>query len=249
LPIDDIPQEIRPLVIAINRALDRLEQGYLRQREFTADVAHELRTPLSILRMRVETMPDCDATSNLLRTIEGMSRVVSQLLDAAELETLVIDPGEMVDLRHVCAEVAELMAPLAVAQGRTLALTGAEGPIMINGNGGMLSRAIRNLVENALNHTPLGTDVEIIVGESGSVRVLDRGKGVPPKRRGKIFERFWHRDQLCSGGAGLGLSIVKRIVDAHGGTVTVDDRPGGGADFSILFAPAERPRSHEDAHP
>lgn len=193
--------------------------------------------------MRVETMADCDATSNLLRTIEGMSRVVSQLLDAAELETLVIDPGEMVDLRHVCAEVAELMAPLAVAQGRTLALTGAERSVLINGNAEMLSRAIRNLVENALTHTPLGTDVEIIVGESGSVHVLDRGKGVPFERRDKIFDRFWRRDLFGSSGAGLGLSIVKRIVDAHGGIVTVDDRPGGGADFSMNFVLANQPKS------
>lgn len=241
LPTDDIPREIRPLVLAVNRALDRLEQGFLRQREFTADAAHELRTPLAILRTRVETMPDRSAAKDLIRNVEGMGRVVNQLLDAAELETLVIDPNETADLRQVSAEVAEFIAPLALAQGRTVALSGTEDPVWIKGNAEMLSRAIRNLVENALNHSPQGTDVEIVVGEKSVVSVLDRGEGIPASKRDRIFERFWRRDRRSAGGAGLGLSIVKRIVDAHGGTITVDDRPEGGAEFSMWFRPAVSP--------
>ena len=100
----------------------------------------------------------------------------------------------------------------------------------------MLSRAIRNLVENALKHTPGGTDVEIVVGADATIAVLDRGEGIPPAKRELIFERFWRRDRRGSGGAGLGLSIVKRIMDAHGGTVTVADAPAGGALFTLHFA-------------
>ena len=239
LPIDDIPREILPLVIAVNQALDRLEQGFLRQREFTADAAHELRTPLAILRTRIETLPDQGAARALHRDIEGMSRVVSQLLDAAELETLVVNLSERADLHEVCAEVAEFVAPLALAQGKTIALSGAEGPVWVNGNAEMLRRAIRNLVENALNHTPKGTDVEIVVDDQGTVSVLDQGEGVPVANREQIFERFWRRNREQAGGAGLGLSIVKRIVDAHGGTITVGNRPGGGAEFSMRFILAE----------
>lgn len=238
LPIDDIPREIRPLVIAVNRALDRLEEGFRRQREFTADAAHELRTPLAVLRTRMETLPDRSVASALLRDVEGMSRVVSQLLDAAELETFVPDPGETADLQAVCAQVAEFIAPLALAQGKTVALTGAEEPVWIKGDADMLNRAVRNLVENGLNQTPEGLDVEIAVAENGTVGVLDRGEGVPAADRERIFQPFWPRDRRRTGGAGLGLSIVKRIVEAHGGTVSVDDRPGGGAAFTLRFARA-----------
>ncbi len=236
LPTDDIPREIEPLVIAVNRALDRLEEGFRRQREFTADAAHELRTPLAVLRMRLETFPDRCAGAALLRDVEGMSRVVSQLLDTAEVETLVVAPGETADLRKICAEVAEFIAPLALAQGKSIALTGAQAAVPVDGNAEMLSRALRNLVENALKHTPTGTDVEIVVGEDATVAVLDRGEGVPEAKRDVIFERFWRRDRRASGNAGLGLSIVKRIMDAHGGTVTVADAPGGGARFTLRFA-------------
>ncbi len=236
LPTDDIPREIRPLVIAVNRALDRLEQGFRRQREFTADAAHELRTPLAVLRTRIETLPERRAAGALLRDVEGMSRVVSQLLDAAEIETLVVAPGETADLQKACSEVAEFIAPLAIAQGKSVALGGTEHPVVINGNAEMLSRAIRNLVENALKHTPGGTDVEIVVGEDTTVAVLDRGEGIPDAKRALIFERFWRRDRRGSDGAGLGLSIVKRIMDAHGGTVTVADAPCGGAQFMLRFA-------------
>lgn len=235
LPINDIPREIRPLVIAVNQALDRLEEGFRRQHEFTADAAHELRTPLAILRTRIETLPDKTAAEPLRRDVESMSRVVSQLLDAAELDTAVVDPHEKADLQEVSAEVAEFIAPLALAQGKTIALTGTEGPVWIIGNAEMLRRAIRNLVENALNHTPPGTDVEIVVREDGMVSVLDQGEGIPDENRRRIFERFWRRDRRRAGGAGLGLSIVQRIVEAHGGAITVEDAPTGGANFSISF--------------
>jgi hypothetical protein len=107
-----IPSEILPLVQAINQALDRLEAGFRVQREFTADAAHELRTPLTILRGRVDALVDRSIAKALHKDIEGMARIVSQLLDIAELETLAIDPAEKADLRAICAEVAELAAPL-----------------------------------------------------------------------------------------------------------------------------------------
>jgi signal transduction histidine kinase len=246
LPVDDIPREIRPLVAAVNRALDRLEQGFRRQREFTADAAHELRTPLAVLRTKIETLPDRCVAAALERDVEGMSRVVSQLLDAAEIETLVVASSDVADLRAVCAGVAEFLAPLAIAQAKSVSLLAPERPVPINGNTETLSRAIRNLVENALKHTPRGTDVEIIVGEDASVAVRDHGAGIPEAKREVIFERFWRRDLRGSGGAGLGLSIVKRIMDAHGGTVTVADAPSGGAQFLLRLAPIDAVQPAED---
>jgi signal transduction histidine kinase len=100
----------------------------------------------------------------------------------------------------------------------------------------MLSRAIRNLVENAINHSPPGTTVEIVVEDAGIVRVLDAGPGIKDDERELIFQRFWRRDRRRAGSAGLGLSIVQRIADAHAAVLSVENRPTGGAQFSLSFA-------------
>jgi signal transduction histidine kinase len=205
------------------------------QREFTADAAHELRTPLTILRSRIDTLADRGISKALHKDIEGMARIVNQLLDIAELETFSIDPLEKADLRAISAEVAEFAAPLALAQGKNIALSGSEAPVWVNGNAEMLSRAIRNLVENAINYSPPGTTVEIVLEDSGIVRVLDEGPGIKEEERELMFQRFWRRDRRRTGGAGLGLSIVRRIAEAHAATISVENRPTGGATFSLGF--------------
>jgi len=238
LPPEEIPKEILPLVQAVNQALDRLEAGFRMQREFTADAAHELRTPLTILRSRVDTLADRGVSKALHQDIEGMARIISQLLDIAELESFSIDPHEKADLRTICAEVAEFAAPLALAKGKNIALSGSDASVWVNGNPEMLSRAIRNLVENAINYAPPATTVEIVVEGSGMVRVLDEGPGIKEEERALIFQRFWRRDRRRTGNAGLGLSIVQRIADTHAATISVENRPTGGANFSLSFVRA-----------
>ena len=238
LPPEEIPKEILPLVQAVNQALDRLEAGFRMQREFTADAAHELRTPLTILRSRVDTLADRGVSKALHQDIEGMARIISQLLDIAELESFSIDSHEKADLRTICAEVAEFAAPLALAKGKNIALSGSDASVWVNGNPEMLSRAIRNLVENAINYAPPGTTVEIVVESNGMVRVLDEGPGIKEEERALIFQRFWRRDRRRTGNAGLGLSIVQRIADTHAATISVENRPTGGANFSLSFARA-----------
>ena len=239
LPSEGIPQEVTPLVSAVNQALDRLEQGLRMQREFTADAAHELRTPLAILRMRVDTLPANRISAELRRDIEGMCRIANQLLAMAELEGLVLDPEGRTDISRVCAEVVEALAPLAVAQGKDVVLRGADASVWVRGDSELLRTAIRNLVENAINHTRQGTDVEIVVEQNGHVSVLDRGHGIPPAERELIFQRFWRRDRQREGSAGLGLAIVRRIVEAHGATISVHDRASGGAEFLLHLIPAQ----------
>jgi signal transduction histidine kinase len=241
LPLDEIPTEVRPLVSAINKALDRLDEGFRLQREFTADAAHELRTPLSILRTRVETLDDPGVAKALRQDIEAMSRVVSQLLDIAELEALAIDPKEVADLQAAAAEVAGFVAPLALEQGREIALAGATAPVFVKGNAEMIKRAIRNLAENAIRHAPKDTVVEFVVEEKGRVTVQDRGPGIADNERELIFRRFWRRDRNSQGGSGLGLSIVQRIAELHGATIEVENRVMGGAQFSLHFIPASAP--------
>ena len=239
LPTEQIPREILPLVTAVNRALDRLEGGFRVQRQFTADAAHQLRTPLAILRTRVETLGDHAVRQALHADIETMSRLVAQLLEIAELDTLVLDPGETADLRAVCAEVVAAIAPFAIAQHKDIALRSTDAPVRIHGNAEMLQRAIFNLAENAIKFTARDTTVDVEVGEDGSVRVRDCGPGIAEAERELIFQRFWRADRRRSDGAGLGLSIVRAVADDHAATVAVENLPGGGAEFTLRFRLAE----------
>ena len=241
LPVGEIPREVRPLVLAVNQALDRLEEGFRIQRDFTADAAHELRTPLTILRTRMEALQDQALGKALRRDVDAMARIISQLLDIAELDAFVVDPQARADLHAVCTEVAEFVAPLALTQGKEVALSGASGPVWVRGNAEMLSRAIRNLAENAINHTPPGTTVEFVVDRNGTISVVDAGPGVAEEERELIFQRFWRRDRRKAGSTGLGLSIVRRIAELHSAAITVNNRTPSGACFALQFVPAAAP--------
>jgi signal transduction histidine kinase len=233
LPAERLPAEIAPLADAVNQALDRLEHGFRIQREFTADAAHQLRTPLAILRMRIASLADKDLGDQLAGDIDVMARIVGQLLDVAELETFVPDPGRTADLRDLGRRVVEYMAPLAAAKGRRLCLSGVSRALWVRGEDEVLFHAVRNLIENAIEHAPQGTTVDVKVESQGVVRVLDRGPGVTREEQALVFRRFWRRERSTTGGAGLGLAIVWRIVEAHGGEVSVHNRPGGGAAFVV----------------
>jgi signal transduction histidine kinase len=239
LPLDEIPSEVRPLVFAVNQALDRLDEGFRVQREFTADAAHELRTPLSILRTRVDTLDDRGIAEALKQDIESMGRIMGQLLEMAELDAFVVDPDDKADLSEVCADVAQLIAPLALQQDKEIVLLGAHKSVWVKGNPEMLSRAIRNLAENAIKHTPQGTIIEFAVEEKGIVKVSDRGPGILDGERELIFRRFWRRDRTKPGSVGLGLSIVQRIVELHHATIKVENQVSGGAQFSLILTKLE----------
>jgi signal transduction histidine kinase len=205
------------------------------QRDFTADAAHELRTPLSVLRTRIDILEDPEMRQALRQNVEGMAHIVSQLLDIAELDAFVVNAEEKADLRSVASEVAEFVAPLALAQGKDVALSGSVEPVWIKGNAEMLGRAIRNLAENAINHTAAGSTVEFVVDGDGTISVLDEGPGIKDDERNLIFRRFWRRDRRKPGRTGLGLSIVQRIAELHSANITVENRTPRGARFSLKF--------------
>jgi signal transduction histidine kinase len=235
LPQAGMPLEVLPLVQAVNQALDRLEEGFRVQREFTADAAHELRTPLAILRTQIDMIRDTDLAQSLRADVENMSRLVNQLLEIAELDTIVVDADETADLVAVSTEIAAFIAPLALSRNRTVAVSGTPGPVLVRGNADTIGRAVRNLVENALAHTPAGTTVEITVDPNGVLRVGDGGPGVAAADREHIFRRFWRRNRQRTGSAGLGLAIVARIAKMYGATISISDNPGGGALFTLRF--------------
>jgi signal transduction histidine kinase len=129
------------------------------------------------------------------------------------------------------------VAPLALAQGKDVALSGASEPVWVKGNPEMLGRAIRNLAENAINHTRSGSTVEFVVEDAGTISVLDRGPGIGEDERQFIFRRFWRRDRRKQGSTGLGLSIVQRIAELHSAVITVENRDPHGARFTLKFEP------------
>jgi signal transduction histidine kinase len=235
LPADDMPLELKPLMTAVNRALDRLDEGFRVQREFAADAAHELRTPLTVIRTRLDLVQNQELVTSLRRDLDGISHLVNQLLEFAEVETAEISSDEVADLREICENVASFVAPLAIAQKKMVAVTGNELPVLVFGNSEMIRRAVLNLANNAVAYTAENTTVEFHIGPEGTVSIKDAGPGIPADERDLIFRRFWRRDRNRAGSTGLGLSIVRRIADIHGAAIENTNNPDRGATFTLLF--------------
>lgn len=216
------------------RAENALRESERRNREFAADVAHELRTPLAILRTRLENLGESERMKPLVEHVDEMSQLISQLLAETDLEGLSVTPGDRVDLQNVCTKVAQFFAPLVVRQNRLIEVTGSEEPVWVNGLDGPLEQAVRNLLQNALKFSYPKTTVTIDVGADRSIGVINRGDPVPDDMQNRIFERFLRADRKVSG-SGLGLSIVKRVVDAHHATIGVSRTDDGGTEFRIRF--------------
>ena len=243
-----VPKEIRGLVRAVNQALDRLDAGFRMQREFTADAAHELRTPLAILRAHVDTLVDRNTATALKEDFDRVTRVVADLLRAAQLDSIAAGDGDRCDIAELAVEAAGFLLPLAERHGQELQVIGTERPVPVHANKTYALQALRNLVENAIFHTPTGMTITIRVA-GDTVSVADSGPGIPDAQKDKIFQRFW-RARRTGSGSGIGLAIVKRTMEIYGGRVEVTDTPGGGATFTLHFRPETAPpRAPDDAPP
>jgi len=220
------------------RALrDAAERSLEQQKRFTANAAHELRTPLAVLRARLDGLPPSPAAAALARDADRMGHLVDQLLTVARLEARQVELEDGVDLVAVARDTVAALFPLALADGKAIELAiEMDGPphaVPVRGNAFVLEDALRNLIGNALRHTPAGGAVEVAVGADPPVlEVRDRGPGVPASLRAHLFEPFVQGRER-RGSAGLGLAIVAETANLHGGTVDVEDRPGGGSVFRL----------------
>jgi signal transduction histidine kinase len=235
LPYKDVPREVMPLVHAVNNALDRLEDGFRQQRDFTADAAHELRTPLAVLGAHIDTLPDRATAVALRRDLDGMTHLVEQLLRIARAEALVVRPSDHANLADLARDVAAYLAPMAIRADRMIEVDAPDEAVMVHGQTDALFHAVRNLVDNGLRHTPAGTSVILtVLAEPPTLLVRDHGPGIPPELRSVVFQRFWRAERQTTG-TGLGLAIVQRTMHAHGGSVGIEDAEDGGAQFRIAF--------------
>jgi signal transduction histidine kinase len=215
-----LPEDVLILVKAVNHALDRLQSGFRSLEEFVADVAHELRTPLAVIRAQLAV-----SATPLARVLEQdffkMERLVQQLLDRMRLNGIRFEADEVLELGEVAREVAGFLAPLAIAKGRSIEVLGGETPVQIVGARDYVFRALRNLVENGIEYTPPDSTVSVIVNDVPSIAVRDRGPGFPAAMlaaQGRPREQFRSGRQ---GGVGLGLSIVQRTMIAHKGELEI----------------------------
>jgi two-component system, OmpR family, sensor histidine kinase TctE len=217
----EVPREIVPLVRAVNDALGRLDEGYQKQRRFIASAAHELRTPVAILRAKVEANA-AEPSRKLMNDISRLANLAEQLLDLHRLDSA--QPHERFDLAVLVRQVIADVAPLLIAGGKSIALQ-VERPVMILGDAGAIGRVLTNLIQNAVEHG--GRSVTVRVAANG-FEVEDDGPGIPHEERERVFEPF-HRVRARSTGTGLGLNLVQEVVARHQGSAVILDAPGGGA--------------------
>lgn len=221
----------------LQRSEKALKAKVERHRNFAADVAHELRTPLAVLRANIDALDTAQPVplDTLRHDVAMMSRIVEQLLARTRLDSMVVALNEQADLAEVSRTICAFLAPYAISEARTLEVIGAETPLLVRGNAPALEQALCNLIENAIKYSSRGTKIVLEVGAGEKehvVSVTNRGQGIPEDMRESIFKRFLRADRR-GGGAGLGLSIVQRVMEMHGGRVTVEDAPEGGTRFSL----------------
>jgi signal transduction histidine kinase len=233
LSLTGAPAEVVALGYAVNRLLDQLNASLEAQRGFAANVAHELRTPLSLLTLELGTI-DHPAARRAQADAQGMARLITQLLAMAQLEGLVPSSLKPVRLSEVSRDAVARLAPAAVASGRQLEFV-EHAPATVMGQREMLEGALRNLLENALRVSPPGATVCVETGPGREIHVYDQGPGIPPGQEEAIFLRFHQADGVNGGTAGLGLAIVRRTMELHGGSARAANIAGTGARFTLDF--------------
>jgi two-component system OmpR family sensor kinase/two-component system sensor histidine kinase QseC len=248
LSADGLPDEVLPLVQSLNALLDRLGQALAAQRHFVGDAAHELRSPLTALKLQVQLLrraPDDaardEAAQALTAGVERATRLVEQMLALARSEAApAADAGAAQPLAEIVRQVMAEVGPLAAARGTTLELDAADGGAATIAHGAAeVSALARNLIDNAVRYSPDGGRVEVRVEAIDGAPVLqvdDDGPGIPPEDRDRVFDRFVRRENAAGQtGSGLGLAIVRQVARHQGAEVTLEDSPLGGLRVRVAW--------------
>ncbi len=235
----DLPEELVPLVGSVNDLLQRLNRALEAQRQFVADAAHELRSPLTAVQLQLQLVKRADseedrtvALARLERGVQRSTRLVQQLLTLARQDPQESQGGQQsVDLDRLAREVIADFEPMAQRDRLTLTLD-SQGPLYVRGDGDSLRVMLGNLVDNAIRYTSRGGVIVRVQQRAGDVilEVEDTGAGIPADERERVFDRFYRvpgQKVEEEEGSGLGLAIVKRVADRHRGRITLDSGPGG----------------------
>ncbi len=247
LGIDNLPREIEPLVNELNRLLERLQRAFSAQRAFISDAAHELRSPLTALRLQLQLLdraPDeeerVEARTRLGAAVERAIHLVEQLLALARSEPEATIDFERVDLSAAAAEGIKDTHDLALARNIDLGLDAAS-ELYIQGNREALRTLVRNLVDNAVRYTPPGGSVQVrcrATPQEAILEVIDTGSGIAQEDRERVFDRFYRRATTQESGTGLGLAIVKAIAERHGAHIELGEAFSGGLHATVRFSRA-----------
>ncbi len=239
LPTADLPTETLPFIESVNKAFERVEEGVARQRRFTANSAHELRTPITILRARVDKMEESPLKHEIIRDVLRIQNIVEQLLLLAQLKERGGSEPQILDLKEIVLAMAVDYVPIAIDNGRDMQFDAPAHPVMARGFRWAIESIVTNLVENAVRAEPEGGTIDVRVNDGAIIEVIDHGAGVTPADRKMIFEPFWRKDEGAPG-TGLGLSIVKELVQQLEGAISVHETPGGGATFKVTLPNSQR---------
>ena len=240
-------KELNQLSVSYNKMLERLQDAFEVQRQFTANAAHELRTPLALIQVQLDLYNSTRHPGNDVDTLQTirmvteqngrLSKMVKTLLDMSELQTVGRDEKIIVD-----ALVDEVLADLEpLAQEKSIKLIGKCKAATMVGSDILIYRLVYNLVENAIKYNHLGGQVTVTAYQKEKqvyLSVADTGSGIPEELRERVFEPFFRVDKSRSrelGGVGLGLALVREIVRVHDGSITVKSNPSGGTIFEVLF--------------
>lgn len=238
MPANVAPQEIKPLIVALNQQLERLEDALEREHRFATDVAHELRTPLAATMIHLESaMISDDPTEveftvrNAQQSMARLGRRVEQILAMARLEAGAASQQRTgLDLVRIATEVIEELAPLIAEKDISASLSHDDGLVIVRGHEVALTAMFRNLIENALRYTEPEGQVEVAIHRDGPMAVIDiydNGPGIPEGRRQAVFQRFHREEESATRGYGLGLNIVQRAIELHEASVELLESPLG----------------------
>jgi len=251
LTVPPVTDEVARLTAVINALLERLERASATERRFASDAAHELRTPLAVLRTGLEVALARDRSAEENRAALGaahrealsLCRIADDLLMLSRLNGEVMVDRQRLNLRALLSEIAATVGPLAQARGIKLSLNAAED-VFVNGNAAHLRRLVVNLLDNALKFTPAEGSIEVGLRSDSNraiIRVADSGEGIHPAELPHIFDRFFRGAGTPGEGSGLGLSLCREIARAHGGEIAAANLPAGGCAFVVTL-----PLCHDD---